>query len=147
MSFQSLTILKSTKDDQGLYECTIVDHSGNTKTKTEFIRVLEQVWNLVHFIQIFFFAKLAKDCIVLLYFDSDRDISRHISRQNRCQCWRDRKVDPTKSYFCQGQVICKFMKSSPLSFWNWLLHITKLLSIIWFKTFIFKNLFFEKLSL
>ncbi len=39
---KGLTIKKATKDDQGLYECKVVDHSGNTKTKTEFIRVLEQ---------------------------------------------------------------------------------------------------------
>jgi hypothetical protein len=37
-----LTIKKATKDDQGLYECTVEDHSGNRKKKTEFIRILER---------------------------------------------------------------------------------------------------------
>jgi hypothetical protein len=39
---QSLTIKRATKDDQGLYECKVEDHSGNRKKKTEFIRVLEK---------------------------------------------------------------------------------------------------------
>jgi hypothetical protein len=40
--FQGLTIRRATKDDQGLYECKVQDHSGNTRTKTEFIRILEK---------------------------------------------------------------------------------------------------------
>ena len=40
--FQGITVRKATKDDQGTYSCTVVDHSYNTQTKSEFIRILEE---------------------------------------------------------------------------------------------------------
>ena len=40
--FQGITVHKATKDDQGTYSCTVVDHSYNTQTKSEFIRILEE---------------------------------------------------------------------------------------------------------
>ena len=39
---QGITVHKATKDDQGIYSCTVVDHSYNTQTKSEFIRILEE---------------------------------------------------------------------------------------------------------
>ena len=39
---QGITVHKATKDDQGIYSCTVVDHSHNTQTKSEFIRILEE---------------------------------------------------------------------------------------------------------
>ena len=32
----------ATLDDQGVYSCTVVDHSENTKTKSKFVRVMEK---------------------------------------------------------------------------------------------------------
>ena len=40
--FQKLTVHRSTKEDQGVYECRVRDHSGNTQSKTEFVRILEE---------------------------------------------------------------------------------------------------------
>ena len=40
--FQKLTVHRSTKEDQGAYECKVKDHSGHTQSKTEFVRILEE---------------------------------------------------------------------------------------------------------
>ena len=34
-----MTILKSTKEDQGSYTCTVTDHSGNREANKVFVRV------------------------------------------------------------------------------------------------------------
>ncbi len=42
ISFQTLEIRDATKDDQGAYECRVTDHSGNTKSRSEFVRVADR---------------------------------------------------------------------------------------------------------
>ena len=37
-----MVIFCSTKDDQGVYECRVRDHSGNQQTKSEFVRILDE---------------------------------------------------------------------------------------------------------
>ena len=39
---QGLTVHRATKDDQGIYHCKVTDHSGNTQTKSEFVRILQE---------------------------------------------------------------------------------------------------------
>ena len=38
---QPLTVLKSTRDDQGSYTCTVTDHSNNKQKKHQFVQILE----------------------------------------------------------------------------------------------------------
>ena len=40
--FQSIKIVDASLDDQGSYECKVVDHSGNSQAKSEFVRILEK---------------------------------------------------------------------------------------------------------
>ncbi len=40
--FQTLTVERSTKEDQGIYECTVEDHARNRQSKSEFIRIMEE---------------------------------------------------------------------------------------------------------
>lgn len=35
-------MLRSTKDDQGSYDCTVTDHAGNQQTKTEFVQIQDK---------------------------------------------------------------------------------------------------------
>ena len=42
LSFQPLTVVKATREDQGIYECKVEDHSGNVQVKKHFVPVRAQ---------------------------------------------------------------------------------------------------------